>query len=263
MERPAVLVTGGARRVGAEIARAMHSAGANVIVHCHRSRTDAAQLVAVLEKARAGSTAIVEGDLLDTARLPALIEASVARFGRLDGLVNNASSFHATPLDQLGIAEWDDLVGTNLRAPLFLAKAAAAHLRASRGAIVNIVDIHSERPLAGFLAYSVAKSGLAGLTRALAIELAPEVRVNGVSPGAILWPESMVEERAGSDSEGRAGSDYKAYPPAERERITVQTPLRRTGSPEDIAGAVKYLLFDAPFVTGQVLAVDGGRSLAL
>jgi pteridine reductase len=246
MERPAVLVTGGARRVGAAIARAVHAAGADVIVHCHRSRADAAQLVAGLEGARAGSTAIVEGDLLDTARLPAIIEASAARFGRLDALVNNASSFHPTPLDELQPAQWEDLAGTNLRAPLFLAKAAAAHLRRSRGAIVNIVDIHAERPLPGFIAYCVAKSGLAGLTRALALELAPEVRVNGVSPGAILWPE-----------------DGEAFPPAERERITLQTPLRRTGTPEDIAGAVKCLIFDAPFVTGQILAVDGGRSIAL
>jgi pteridine reductase len=246
MDQAAVLVTGGARRVGAAIVRAVHAAGANVIVHCHRSCGEAAALLAGLEAARPGSTGIVQGDLLDGERLPRLVDEAARRFGRLDGLVNNASSFHATPLGSLTTAAWEDLVGTNLRAPLFLSKAAAPHLRATRGAIVNIVDIHAERPLAGFLAYSVAKSGLAGLTRALALELAPEVRVNGVSPGAILWPE---------DGEG--------FPPGERERITVQTPLRRTGAPEDIAGAVKYLLFDAPFVTGQVLAVDGGRSIAL
>jgi pteridine reductase len=246
MGQPAVLVTGGARRVGAAIVRALHGAGANVVVHCNRSVDEAARLMAGLEAARAGSTAIVRGDLLDAQRLAGLVEEAAARFGRLDGLVNNASSFHATPLASLDEGAWDDLVGTNLRAPLFLSKAAAAHLKASRGSIVNIVDIHAERPLAGFLAYSVAKSGLAGLTRALALELAPDVRVNGVSPGAILWPD-----------------DGEAFPPGERERITVQTPLRRTGSPEDIAGAVKYLLFDAPFVTGQVLAVDGGRSIAL
>lgn len=255
MRQPAVLVTGGARRVGAAIARALHAAGANVIVHCHRSRAEAQALVAGLEAARPRSAAIVQGDLLDTAGLPRLVEEAARCFGGLEGLVNNASSFHPTPLESLAPGDWEDLAGTNLRAPLFLAQAAAAHLRASRGAIVNIVDIHAERPLAGFLAYSVAKSGLAGLTRALALELAPEVRVNGVSPGAILWPETMVEERA--------GGTYSAFPPAERERITVQTPLRRTGAPEDIAGAVKYLLLDAPFVTGQVLAVDGGRSIAL
>ncbi len=246
MGKQAVLVTGGARRVGAAIVRAVHAAGANVIVHCRRSRAEADRLVDGLEAVRQGSTAIVEGDLLDTDRLPGLVEEAAARFGRLDGLVNNASSFHATPLESLGAGAWEELVGTNLRAPLFLAKAAAPHLRLSRGAIVNIVDIHAERPLAGYLAYSVAKSGLAGLTRALALELAPAVRVNGVSPGAILWPEE--------------GQDFL---PAERDRITVQTPLRRTGRPEDIAGAVKYFLFDAPFVTGQILAVDGGRCIAL
>ena len=246
MGQPAVLVTGGARRVGAAIVRAVHAAGASVIVHCHRSRTEADRLVDGLEAARRGSTAIVEGDLLDTGRLPRLVEEAAGRFGRLDGLVNNASSFHATPLESLEAGAWEELVGTNLRAPLFLAKAAAPHLSDARGAIVNIVDIHAERPLPGYLAYSVAKSGLAGLTRALALELAPAVRVNGVSPGAILWPE-----------------DGEDFPRAERDRITVQTPLRRTGSPEDIAGAVKYFLFDAPFVTGQVLAVDGGRSIAL
>jgi pteridine reductase len=246
MDQPVVLVTGGARRVGAAIVRAMHAAGARVVVHCNLSRGEAERLLAGLEAARPGSTAIVQADLLDRPRLAGLVEDAASRFGRLDGLVNNASSFHPTPLGALDAAAWDDLAGTNLRAPLFLSQAAAPHLRRARGAIVNIVDIHAERPLPGFLAYSVAKSGLAGLTRALALELAPEVRVNGVSPGAILWPEGG-----------------EAYPPAERERITVQTPLRRTGTPEDIAGAVKYLLFDAPFVTGQVLAVDGGRSIAL
>jgi pteridine reductase len=246
MDSKVVLVTGGARRVGAAIVRASHAAGARVIIHCHRSRDDAERLAAQLESGRPGSAAIVQGDLSDTANLTAIVEAAAASFGRLDALVNNASSFHPTPLGQMALHEWESLFGSNLRAPAFLAKAAMPHLRRTRGAIVNIVDIHAERPLAGFLAYSVAKSGLAGLTRALALELAPEIRVNGVSPGAILWPE-----------------DGDAFPPAERERITMQTPLRRAGSPDDVAGAVKYLLFDAPFVTGQVLAVDGGRSITL
>jgi pteridine reductase len=246
MGQPVVLVTGGARRVGAAIVRAAHAAGARVVVHCHRSRDEADRLAAGLEAARPGSAAVVQADLLDAGALAGLVERAAAAFGRLDGLVNNASTFHPTPIGKVDPAAWDDLAGTNLRAPLFLSQAAAPILREARGAIVNIVDIHAERPLPGFLAYTVAKSGLAGLTRALAMELAPEVRVNGVSPGAILWPE-----------------DGEAFPPAERERITVQTPLRRTGTPEDIAGAVKYFLFDAPFVTGQVLAVDGGRSLAL
>lgn len=241
-----VLVTGAARRIGAAIARALHASGARVVLHCHRSREEAAALAASLESARARSTAIVAGDLLDAAALQRIAAEARAAFGRLDGLVNNASSFHPTPLGAIGAREWDDLVGTNLRAPLLLAQAAAPALREARGAIVNIVDIHAERPLPGYLVYSVAKSGLAGLTRALALELAPEVRVNGVAPGAILWPEG--------------GEHFDA---AEKARIEAQTPLERVGDPADVAGAVKYLLLDAPFVTGQILAVDGGRSLSL
>jgi pteridine reductase len=244
MNRKAVLVTGGARRVGAAIARAVHAAGADVVVHCHRSRADAERLVADLESRRPQSAAIVQADLLDTAALASLVEAAATRFGRLDGLVNNASSFHATPLDALGPGEWEDLVGTNLRAPLFLAQAAASHLRASRGAIVNIVDIHAERPLKGYVVYSIAKAGLAAMTRSLAVELGPEVRVNGVAPGAIAWPE-----------DGQ-------FPPPERERILATTPLARLGSPGEIARAVHFLA-TAPFVTGQIVAVDGGRSVYL
>lgn len=246
MREAAVLVTGGARRVGAAIVRALHGAGARVVVHCHTSRAAADALVAELQAARPASAALVQGDLADVASLPALVEEAASRFGRLDGLVNNASGFRATPFATLTPADWEELAATNLRAPMFLAQAAAPHLARRHGAIVNVVDIHAERPLRGFTAYTVAKAGLAGLTRSLALELAPDVRVNGVSPGAILWPDAD-----------------DAFPPAERARITAQTPLARTGRPEDIAGAVKYLLLDAPFVTGQVLAVDGGRSIAL
>jgi pteridine reductase len=246
MQDRAVLVTGAARRIGAVVARRLHEAGARVALHCHRSRREAEALRAELESKRRGSCIVVQADLLDIASLARLVEEAGEAFGRLDGLVNNASSFYATPFGAIGAAQWDDLLGTNLRAPLFLAQAAAARLRAAHGAIVNIVDIHAERPLKDFAVYSLAKAGLAGLTRALAMELAPEVRVNGVSPGAILWPV-----------EGRH------FGASERERITAQTPLARTGNPEDIAGAVKYLLFDAPFVTGQILAVDGGRALHL
>jgi len=246
MQDRAVLVTGAARRIGAAIARCLHGAGARLVLHCHRSRAEAEALAAELNAVRPGSCVVVQADLLDVAALGRTVEAAVASFGRLDGLVNNASSFYATPFGAIGEREWEDLLGTNLRAPLFLAQAAAAALRESRGAIVNLVDIHAERPLKDFAVYSAAKSGLAGLTRALAMELAPGVRVNGVAPGAILWPD-----------EGRH------FDPAERDRITSQTPLGRTGNPGDVAGAVKYLLFDAPFVTGQILAVDGGRGLHL
>ena len=246
MQGSAVLVTGAARRIGAAIARRLHAAGSRVVLHCHRSREEADAVAGELNAARAGSTAIVQGDLLDLASLPRIVEEAAHAFGRLDGLVNNASSFYATPFGRIGEREWEDLIGSNLRAPLFLAQAAAPRLREAKGAIVNIVDIHSERPLKDFVVYSVAKAGLAGLTRSLALELGPDVRVNGVSPGAILWPE-----------------DGKHFDPAEKRRIEEQTPIGRIGSPEDVAGAVKYLLFDAPFVTGQVLAVDGGRGIFL
>jgi len=245
-ETPVVLVTGAARRIGRAIAIALHAAGARVILHCHHSRGEAETLAAELDAVRASSAAVVSADLLDAAGLEDLVGIAGMTFGRLDGLVNNASSFHATPLGSIGVREWDDLVGTNLRAPLLLAQAAAPHLRKARGAIVNIVDIHAERPLRDFAVYTVAKGGLVALTRSLAIELAPDVRVNGVAPGAILWPE-----------------DGKHFAPSERERIEAQTPLGRIGNPADVAGAVKYLLLDAPFVTGQILAVDGGRSLSL
>jgi len=246
MQERAVLITGAARRIGAATARVLHAAGARIVVHCHRSRAAADALADELNRARPDSCAVVQADLLQAASLPRLAEDAARAFGRLDGLVNNASSFYATPLGKIGLAEWEDLIGSNLRAPLFLSQAAAPRLREARGAIVNIVDIHAERPLRDFVVYSVAKAGLAGLTRSLALELAPEIRVNGVAPGAILWPE--------------AGKHFSSD---ERARITQQTPLERVGSPEDVAGAVKYLLFDAPFVTGEIIAVDGGRRLLL
>ena len=246
MQDAAILVTGAARRIGAAIARRLHSAGANVVLHCHRSLADADRLRDELNAERAGSAAVVQADLLEVERLPHLVEEATAAFGRLDALVNIASSFYPTPFGAIGEGEWKDLMGSNLRAPLFLSQAAAPRLREAHGAIVNLVDIHADRPLKDFLVYSVAKAGLAGLTRALALELGPEVRVNGVAPGAILWPD---------------GDEH--FAPAEKGRITEQTPLKRIGSPEDVAGAVKYLLFDAPFVSGQILAVDGGRGIYL
>jgi pteridine reductase len=236
------LVTGGARRLGAAIVRTLHAAGANVVIHCRRSLDAAQALAAELEGERAGSTAVVSADLLDMAALPRLIDAAVARFGALQVLVNNASSFYATPLGTISVAAWDDLLGTNLRAPLFLAQCAAPELRRRGGVLINIVDIHGLRPLRDYAVYSVAKAGLIMLTRALARELAPAVRVNAVAPGPVLWPE------AGLDA-------------AVQSKIVAETPLQHPGSPEDIAGAVRYLC-EAPFVTGQVLAVDGGRSIA-
>jgi pteridine reductase len=236
------LVTGAGRRVGAQIARSLHAAGANVMIHCHRSLAEAQRLAAQLEQARAGSAAVSVTDLRDTAALPGLIAGTCDRFGALDLLINNASSFYPTPIGQITLLQWNDLIGTNLQAPLFLAQAAAPELRRRGGSLLNIVDIHGRRPLREHAVYSVAKAGLIMLTRALARELAPQVRVNAIAPGAVLWPEQGLDE-------------------ARRDRIRAQTPLQRPGTPEDIARAVLFFATEAPFVTGQILAVDGGRSI--
>lgn len=243
-ERPVVLVTGAARRVGAAIARTLHAAGYDLALHCRHSRAELDALIGELEAGRPNSTLAWQADLGELERLPQLVDATLARFGRLDGVVNNASSFHATPLGTITPTQWDELFAANARAPLFLAQAAAPHLRAARGAIVNLVDIYAERPLPQHSVYGMAKAALAMATRALAQELAPDVRVNGVAPGAVLWPES--------------GKDY-----ADRQELIARTPLARSGTPGDVAGAVLWLLRDAPFVTGQIIRVDGGRSLAM
>ena len=216
------------------------------MLHYRRSAADAEALAAELNALRPGSAAIAAADFGDARALNGLVEATVARFGRLDGLVNNASSYFATPIGSIDEAAWQDLLGSNLKGPLFLSQAAAPHLRAARGAIVNITDVHAERPVKGYPTYCAAKAGLLGLTRSLAIELAPEVRVNAVAPGAIQWPD-------GDDD----------FPPAEREAIICHTLLKRIGSPDDIARTVKFLIFDAPYITGQVINVDGGRTAHL
>lgn len=240
-----VLVTGAAKRVGRAIVCELHAAGANVMIHYHTAQAAAVELAGELNALRPASAACAQTDLLDTEALGALVDATVARFGRLDGLVNNASSFFPTPLGTIDRAAWADLMGSNLMAPLFLTQAAAPHLKAVRGAVVNITDIHAERPLAGYPLYCAAKAGLLGLTRALAVELAPLVRVNAVAPGPILWPD---------DSEFDAGR---------RAAIIDHTLLKRTGSPSEIARTVRFLLADASYVTGQVINVDGGRTAHL
>jgi pteridine reductase len=238
------IVTGGARRVGAAIARRLHAAGASVLVHYRDSEADATALAAELNGQRAKSAAVVKAELLAPIAPRALVSAALQAFGRLDLLVNNASSFFAVPLGELEASHWEELIGSNLRAPLFISQECAPQLARHEGAIVNIVDIHAERPLKGYPLYSIAKAGLAALTRSLALELAPAVRVNGVAPGAIAWPEDGQFEDA------------------ERSRIVATTPLGRVGSPEDIAHAVQFLA-GASFITGQIVAVDGGRSLFL
>ena len=240
-----VLVTGGAKRVGAAIARRLHASGANLMLHYRSAVAEARVLQDELEAIRAGSVSLLQGDLLDTAKLPHLIAHTVTTWGRLDALVNNASTFEATPVGEITEEAWHHLVGTNVKAPLFLSQAAAPHLKKAQGAIVNITDIHAELPMKNYVVYTLAKAALAGLTRSLARELAPEVRVNAVAPGPILWP------------------DGDSFDEVARQRIVSHTPLRRVGSPDDIAGAVHYLLADAPYVTGQTIAVDGGRSVAI
>jgi pteridine reductase len=240
------LVTGGAKRVGAAICRRLHAQGANLMVHYRASVTEARALQQDLNEARAGSVALIRADLLNSASLPDLVKTTIQQFGGLDILINNASSFFATAIGDITEKTWEDLIGTNLKAPLFLSQAAAGELRRRHGCIVNIIDIHAEFPMKSYVIYTVAKGGLLALTRSLARELGPEVRVNGVAPGTILWPE----DDAWSDE-------------LSRQRIVNQTALKRVGDPDDIAKAVEYLVTGAPYVTGQVIAVDGGRSITI
>jgi len=235
------LVTGAGRRIGAAIVESLHEAGANVIVHYFKSGEAAQALVATLNASRADSALAAQADLRDSAALTQLLANVTNQTGRLDILVNNASNFYPTPLGSITEEQWDDLLGTNLKAPLFLCQAALPHLQKSQGIIINVVDVHSQRPLKHHVVYGAAKAGLAMLTRSLAKDLGPDIRVNGVSPGAILWPDSGMPERI-------------------QQNIIGQTALKRAGRPEDVAAAVLFLVKDAPYVTGQILAVDGGRS---
>lgn len=238
------LVTGAAKRIGAVIARTLHEAGANVAIHYHRSAAEADALAAELNRRRANSAFTVTADVRDVSALQKMARQVLDRIGaeRLDVLVNNASNFYPTPIGTISLEQWDDLIGSNLKAPLFLSQALVPALRAARGVIVNIVDVHSQRPLRDHPVYGPAKAGLAMLTRSLAKDLGPDVRVNGVSPGAILWPDEGMSD-------------------ALRAAIIKQTALKRSGEPEDIAAAVLFLVRDAPYVTGQIIAVDGGRSV--
>jgi pteridine reductase len=246
LEDKVVLITGGARRVGAAISRRLHAAGANLVIHYRSSAGEARELKQELTASRTGSVVLVQADLLKAGNAPALVKDAVKAYGRLDALVNNASSFYPTPLGEITEKAWDDLVGTNLKAPLFLSQAAARELRKYHGAIVNIIDIHADFPMKSYVVYNVAKGGLVALTRSLARELGPEVRVNGVAPGTILWPD-----------------DDSWKDEVSRQRIMNQTALKRIGEPDDIAKAVEFLITGGPYVTGQVLAVDGGRSVML
>jgi len=241
-ERPVALITGSARRVGAAIARRLHAAGFDLLLHYRQSQQEMATLCATLNATRTDSAHAVAADLADAAAPAQLIAAAIAQYGRLDALVNNASLFVATPIDSASATDWDALFGANARAPFFLAQAAAPYLRAAHGCIVNLTDIYAERPLPKHPLYSMSKAALAMLTQALARELGPEVRVNAVAPGAVLWPES-----------GKAEVEQRA--------LLQRTPLARVGDPDDVAEAVRWLIQDAPYCTGQTIRVDGGRAL--
>ena len=242
MAETTILITGAARRIGANIAHTLHTAGMRVVLHYRHSAGDAERLSGEFNQIRPASAAVLQADLRNAADLSSLISRAAGLWGRLDVLINNASVFFETPIGRVTESEWDDLMDTNLKAPFFLCQAAAPFLREHAGCIINIVDIHAERPLKGYPVYSIAKAALTALTRALARELGPEIRVNGIAPGAILWPENglSVEEKS---------------------EILARIPLKRSGAPDDIGRAVLFLVNDARYVTGQILTVDGGRTL--
>ncbi|MEN8179776.1 MAG: pteridine reductase [Pseudomonadota bacterium] len=236
------LITGAAHRIGAAIARTLHASGMDLVLHYRRSSAAAEALQAELEQQRVNSVSLIQADLHDISRFDQLIAETVGFKDRLDLLVNNASSFYPTPLAETDESDWDDLLGSNLKAPFFLSKTAAPHLQKTAGCIVNLVDIHAERPLKNHPVYSIAKAGNAMLVKSLARELGPQVRVNGVAPGAILWPEQGLEDK-------------------EQQEILNRTALKRAGSPNDIARTLLFLVRDADYITGQIIAVDGGRTL--
>lgn len=236
------LITGGARRVGATVGRLLHAEGMNLVIHYRSSKDEVGALQAELQAQRPHSVAVVQADLLDTARLPELVGTAAAAFGRLDVLLNNASSFYPTPIGQATEKHWEELLGSNLKAPFFLCQAAAPFLKSSNGCIINMVDVHAQRPLKNYPIYSAAKAGLLMLTLSLARELAPEVRVNAIAPGTILWPEHPMEDLI-------------------KKQILERVPQKRSGEPMDIARTVLFLVRDAGYISGQVIAVDGGRSV--
>jgi len=235
-------ITGAARRIGADIARSLHDIGTNVVLHYRNSAEEANILCDELNLIRDSSAVCIQADLADTGQIPALVEEASGIWGRLDILVNNASMFYPTPVDLTTEAHWHELNDSNLKAPFFLSQAVEPFLRKQKGCIVNIIDIHAERPLKGYSVYSITKAGLAALTRSLAKEFAPDVRVNGVAPGAIMWPESEVTD-------------------ANKNKILERIALNRTGMSDDVTRAVLYFIREAQYVTGQILAVDGGRNL--
>lgn len=236
------LITGAAKRIGAACARLLHDQGCNVLLHYKSSGHEARQLCDEFNQTRPDSAKLVQGNLLNMKELEAVAQVALSSWGGVDVLINNASSFYPTPFAEASEGQWDDLLGSNLKAPFFLSKALADCLANRQGCIVNIVDIHAERGLPNYPIYSIAKAGLVAMTKILAKELAPAIRVNAVAPGAILWPENGLSEH-------------------DKSEILQRIPLARSGTPEDIAKAVLYLVKDADYATGQILTVDGGRTL--
>lgn len=237
------LITGAAHRIGAATVRLLHAEGINIILHYRSSRDAAQQLQEELNAIREESVVLIQANLHETAVINEMVREAIKAWGRLDVVVNNASSFYPTPIGAIDEKNWDDLIGSNLKAPLFLCQATAPHLKVNKGCIINIVDIHADRPLKNHAVYSIAKAGLVMLTKAMARELGPEIRVNAVAPGAILWPEKNMDD-------------------VTKQRIISRTSLKRTGEPDDIARAIRFLIKDGKYMTGQILTVDGGRTLS-
>ena len=237
-----ILITGAAHRIGAQIATTLHEHGANIVLHYRNSKSAAEELQQRLHKTRPGSVFLVQGDLLDSTQLDGIIKQAIDQVDHLDVLINNASSFYPTKIGSVSEDQWDDLMGTNLKAPFFLTQAAAPYLRERHGSVINIVDIHAQRPLKAYPVYSMAKAGLVMMTQALAGELGPEIRVNAIAPGAIMWPENDMDKKT-------------------MEKIISRTFLKRKGNANDIAKTALFLIKDALYMSGQVLTVDGGRSI--
>ena len=244
--RKIALVTGGAKRIGQAICKLLHESGIDLMIHYRHSADEARKLQEDLNKIRKDSASIIQADLVNMKLLPSLVEQTINTYGRLDILINNASSYYPTEIGKMNEKNWNDLIGSNLKAPLFLSQLAANQLIKNKGCIINITDTNIDKPKKNYIIYSIAKSGLTTLTKSLAQELSPDVRVNAVAPGPVLWPENNEE----------FNDIYK-------QRVISQTLLKKIGTPEDVAMAVKFLVLDAPFITGHILAVDGGRSLSL
>jgi len=244
--RKIALVTGGAKRIGQAIYKMLHASGIDLMIDYRHSSDEAKNLQQELNGIRKDSASIIQADLLNLNVLPSLIHETMNVYGRLDILINNASSYYPTEIGKMNENNWNDLIGSNLKAPLFLSQLATDELIKTKGCIINITDTHIDKPKKNYIIYSIAKSGLTTLTKSLAQELSPEVRVNAVAPGPVLWPENNEE----------FNEIYK-------QRVISQTLLKKMGSPEDVAMAVKFLVLDAPFITGHILAVDGGRSISL